>query len=571
MSVYFDKKYFLSKSSTWENGRIGPVSARRGLGRFPHPVDFRKVCSRKGRFGHLTAPVDIAEAVRRMTPDERARMRAELRAEKVRREAEAVKTPTCHRFIPFIQRLWPSFRLGRHHQAIADAFERIRDRRLKRLMINLPPRHGKSECASVYLPAWWMGQFPDAKIIAATHTEKLSIGFGRRVRNLLRDPDFAEIFPGCEIAKDSKAAGKWGTTKGGEYHAVGVGTALAGRGANLMLIDDPHSEQDVLANPEATFEKAYDWYQTGPRQRLQPGAAVVINATRWSKRDLCGRLLADAKNDPLADQWEVLSLPAILPDGMPLFPEYWPINELEQLRRTLPPQRWNAQYQQNPVSIETAIVKPDSWKCWSKRLPKIEYLVQSWDTSFGEYAHGDPSACVLWGVFHPRKEAGQSPSQPRYGVILLDAFEARLEFPELKQKALEFYRAAKPDSLVIEARSAGSPLLQELQRMGLPIARYAPTRGDDKTTRLNAVSDLFSSGMVWYLDSCPLARRVIQQMAEHPNGDADDLMDASVQALLRIRDGGLIRLSTDIDDEDIDAADERAARRAALIPAGGYY
>ena len=454
-------------------------------------------------------------------------------------------------FMPFIRHLWPGFIEGRFHAALANAFERIRLGTLKRLCVSMPPRHGKSEWASVYLPAWYLGHYPDRKVILGSHSEKLSLIFGRRVRNLVRSEEYAEVFPDTQVAKDSKASGRWATTKGGEYFAIGTEGRLAGRGAHLMCIDDPHSEQDVVEGGDSHYSKVYDWFQAGPRQRLQPRAAIVISATRWSKKDLIGRLLADARRDPLSDQWEVISLPAILPGGQSLFPEYWPVDELDKLRRTLPPARWNAQYQQQPTSEEAAVVKSEYWRVWQRRSPKTIFTVGSWDTSFGEYSKGNPSAYTLWGVFEPRKEGGL-PGAPPYGIMLLDAFEARLQFPDLKRKALELYRQHRPDSLCIEARSAGSPLLQEMQRMGIPIARYAPSAGQDKGTRLNAVSDLFRSGMVWYMETCPMARRVIQQFADWPEGEADDLMDSGVQALSRIREGGWVTLDTDFDDADED-------------------
>lgn len=511
-----------------------------------------------------TPSAQILAKLAQMDPAGQARLLAQLENG---RKKPRVEDPARDKFLPFVRAMWPSFREGIHHAALANAFERIANGSLRRLMVNMPPRHGKSECASVHLPPWFLGKHPDRKVIFATHSEKLSVSFGRRVRNMVKDPDFTAIFPECEVSKDAKASGKWSTTKGGEYYAIGVEGRLAGRGADLMLIDDPHSEQDAITGGDLHYERVYDWYQTGPRQRLQPGAAVIISATRWSKKDLCGRLMADARADRMADQWEVISLPALLPDGKPLFPEFWPQSELEVLKRTLPSQRWNAQYQQNPTSDEASIVKQSWWKPWLRRAPQCIFTVQSWDTSFGEYAKGDPSACTLWGVFEPRKEPGQPQSAPPFGIILLDAFEERLPFPELKQKALELYRRAKPDSLCIEARAAGSPLLQELGRLGLPIARYAPTCGSDKTVRLNAVSDLFRSGMIWYLEGCTLAHRTIQQFADHPNGDGDDLMDCSVQALARIREGGWIRLSNDEADLDEDAPRWMPPRP----PEGGYY
>lgn len=489
---------------------------------------------------------EIAAIVARLPAAERDRLLGGLAKLDAAPGIDAARS----RFLPFVRELWPGFIEGRFHQAIANAFERIERGSLKRLMINMPPRHGKSEFASVNFPAWYLGHHPANKVILGTHTEKLSLIFGRRVRNLVRSDEYQAIFPECKVAKDSKASGRWATNAGGEYFAIGVEGKLAGRGAHLMLIDDPHSEQDVIAGGDTHYEKVYEWYQSGPRQRLQPRAAVVINATRWSKKDLCGRLLAEARRDPLGDQWEVISLPAILPDGNSLFPEYWAIDELEKLRRSLPPARWNAQYQQNPTSEETALVRSEWWRPWQRRLPHLVFTVASWDTSFGEYHKGNPSAYTLWGVFEPRKEG--IAGAPPHGIILLDAWEARVQFPDLKRKALELYRTHKPDSLCIEARSAGAPLLQELNRMGIPISRYAPSTGQDKTTRLNSVSDLFRSGMVWYADACPLARRTIQQFAEHPEGDADDLMDSGVQALTRIREGGWITLDTDFDEEDED-------------------
>ena len=473
-------------------------------------------------------------------------------------------------FLPFVHHLWPTFIEGRHHKAIANAFERILAGTLKRLIINYPPRHGKSETTSVYLPPFYLGHHPDHKLIMATHTEKLSVSFGRRVRNLIREPEYAELFPNTQISKDSKAAGQWVTTKGGQYYAIGTEGRLAGRGANLLVIDDPHSEQDVLTGGEDHFAKTWEWYLTGPRQRLQPGAAIILNMTRWGKRDLTGKLLAQAKADPKADQWEVLSLPAILPDGSSLFPEFWPPHELEALKRNLPPARWNAQYQQNPTSEEAAVVRSNWWQKWERRPPKCVFTVSAWDTSFGEYKKGDPSANSLWGVFHPNREPGFPKTAPPFGIILLDAWEARVPFPELKQKCLALYKQHRPDCLSIEAKTAGAPLIQELQRMGLPVYRDGKAvSGNDKLTRLNAVSDLFRSGLVWYLDSVILAQKMIDQFGSFPDTEHDDLMDTGIQALERFRQGGWVELESDwsADPED----DPELVLSGPQPPKGGWY
>ena len=179
-------------------------------------------------------------------------------------------------FLGFVKYVWPAFIEGRHHKVVADAFERVIRGDLKRLIINMPPRHTKSEFASYLLPAWFLGQNPDGKVIQTSHTAELSVGFGRKVRNLVDSEDFKEVFPALALRADSKAAGRWSTNQGGEYFAIGVGGAVTGKGADLLIIDDPHSEQDGQSIDPGVFDKTYEWYTSGPRQRLQPGGAIII-------------------------------------------------------------------------------------------------------------------------------------------------------------------------------------------------------------------------------------------------------------------------------------------------------
>ena len=198
-----------------------------------------------------------------------------------------------NKFLKFTQKVWPTFISGRHHARMADAFERVANGVCKRLIINMPPRHTKSEFASYLLPAWFLGRFPHKKVIQTSHTAELAVGFGRKVRNLVDSDIYKEIFPDLHLQADSKAAGRWNTSKGGDYFAIGVGGAVTGKGADILIIDDPHSEQEaaiVAGNPEV-YDKVYEWYTSGPRQRLQPGGAIVIVMTRWSMRDLTGQVL----------------------------------------------------------------------------------------------------------------------------------------------------------------------------------------------------------------------------------------------------------------------------------------
>tara|TARA_R110001599_G_scaffold90272_1_gene238079 strand:+ start:221 stop:1729 length:1509 start_codon:yes stop_codon:yes gene_type:complete len=448
-------------------------------------------------------------------------------------------------FLGFTRAVWPAFIEGRHHKVIAKAFERVIHGDLKRLIINMPPRHTKSEFASYLLPAWFLGQYPDKKVIQTSHTAELSVGFGRKVRNLVGSDDYKEIFPSLALRADSKAAGRWSTNQGGEYFAIGVGGAVTGKGADLLIIDDPHSEQDGQSLDPSVFDKTYDWYTSGPRQRLQPGGAIIIVMTRWHKRDLTGKIIKASTQREGVDEWEVIEFPAIMPSGKSLWPEFWDQKELLALQNELPASKWSAQYQQDPTSEEGALVKREWWKYWEHdRTPHCEFIIQSWDTAFLKTRRADFSACTTWGVFYQPDDEGAT----RPNIILLDAYKERLEFPELKKKAMEFYTARQPDACIIEAKAAGTPLVFEMRAMGVPVSEFTPSRGNDKVARVNAVADLFASGIVW----CPetrFAEMVIEEFASFPVGEHDDLVDSSTQALLRFRQGGFLRLQTDEEDE----------------------
>jgi predicted phage terminase large subunit-like protein len=460
-------------------------------------------------------------------------------------EAAEAKELARDGFMPFIKRVWPAFIEGRHHKIMGDAFERVARGELKRLIINMPPRHTKSEFASYLLPAWFLGNFPEKKIIQTAHTAELSVGFGRKVRNLVDSDDYKQVFPTLGLRADSKAAGRWSTTQGGEYFAIGVGGAVTGKGADLLIIDDPHSEQEGQSADPGVFDKVYEWYTSGPRQRLQPGGAIIVVMTRWHKRDLTGQIIKSSVQRAGTDEWEVIEFPAIMPSGKSLWPQFWPLEELESLRNELPAPKWNAQYQQNPTSEEGALVKREWWREWDSDVPpECEFIIQSWDTAFLKTQRSDFSACTTWGVFYHPDDVGTMQAN----IILLDAHKERLEFPELKKKAYEFYGYWEPDACIVEAKAAGTPLIFELRAMGIPVAEYTPSRGNDKISRVNAVSDLFASGNVWRPNT-RFAEEVVEEFAAFPAGEHDDLVDSSTQALLRFRQGGFLRLLSDEEDE----------------------
>lgn len=465
-------------------------------------------------------------------------------------EARRAKTKELVKsdFMAFVKYVWPGFIHGAHHEKMAEAFQQVAEGKIKRLIINMPPRHTKSEFASYLLPAWFLGMYPGKKIIQTSHTAELAVGFGRKVRNLVDSDKYKDIFPEVSLQADSKAAGRWATNHAGEYFAIGVGGAVTGKGADLLIIDDPHSEQEATlaeTSPEI-YDKTYEWYTSGPRQRLQPGGAIVVVMTRWSKKDLTGQVLKSSQ-DRDGEEWRVIEFPAILPSGRSLWPEFWKIEELEALKNELPVSKWQAQYMQAPTSDVSAIIKREWWQMWEQESPPhCEFLIQSWDTAFLKSERADYSACTTWGVFYKDDDNGR----PQSNIILLNAFKKRMEFPELKQKAYEEYKEWEPDATIVEAKAAGSPLIFELRAMGIPVQEFTPSKGNDKIARLNAVADLFASGRVW-VPNTRWAEELVEEVASFPSGEHDDLVDSMSQALLRYRKGGFIRLHTDEEDEPV--------------------
>ena len=452
-------------------------------------------------------------------------------------------------FYDFVKIIWPDFIAGAHHKKMADAFDKIASGEIKRLIINMPPRHTKSEFASYLFPAYLLGKRPKLKIIEATHTADLAINFGRRVRDLIESEEYAEIFPGTELKSDSRSAGKWNTQQGGQYYASGIGGALAGRGADLFIIDDPHSEQDAFS--DKALEEAYEWYQTGPRQRLQPGGAIVIVMTRWSKKDVTGKLIKKMTQEKTGDKWELIEFPAILPSGKPLWPEFWSLEELEATKSSIPPSKWAAQYMQRPTGEGISIIPKEWFKIWPKdNPPSCDYLIQSYDTAFLKSERADYTAITTWGVFYPEGKIGEDMYTGNEAhIVLLDCVKERFDFPELKQEALRLYEYWSPDTMIIETKASGIPLTQELRRLGIPINTYSPNRGQDKIARLNSVSPIFQDGKVWVPEN-RWAEDLVDEVSDFPNGDNDDLVDATTLALMRFRTGGFLQLKSDFSEEE---------------------
>ena len=459
---------------------------------------------------------------------------------------EITKDRGSKRFLDFIKHVYPNYIIGDHHRRLAQLFEDIANGKKKRIIVNIAPRHGKSELISYLAPAWFLGKHPAKKVIMASHTADLAVNFGRRVRNLVGSDSYKDVFPNIELQADSKSASRWGTNFNGEYFAIGVGGALAGRGADLFIIDDPHSEQDAKLGKPDVFLPAWEWFQSGPLQRLMPGGAIIVVMTRWSKLDLTGQIVNQMiKNDDV-DDWEVVEFPAILEnkqgEEVPLWPEFWSLEELKARRAALDIRYWNAQYLQNPVSEEGALIKREWWQTWEEeRPPPCEFIIMTLDAAQEANNRSDYNALTTWGVFFNEETNN-------YNIILLNAIKKRLEFPELKQLCIEEYRDWEPDAFIVEKKSNGAALYQEFRRMGIPVGEFTPGKGQDKISRVNAVSDLFSSGIVWAPEH-RWANEVIEECNDFPSGANDDLVDATTLALMRFRQGGFIRLPSDEEDD----------------------
>jgi predicted phage terminase large subunit-like protein len=454
--------------------------------------------------------------------------------------------------ITFCCHMQDDYKVGAHHRHLAKLLMDIEAGREDRITVSIAPRHGKSQITSIFFSAWYMGRNPSHKLMLVSHTTDLAVDFGRKIRNVIASPKYREIFPTIQLAKDSKSAGRWNTTEEGEFFACGVGSALAGRGANLLVIDDAHSEQDVLNGNFEIFEKAYQWYTYGARTRLMPQGKVAIVGTRWHQDDLIGRVIKDSQINMLSDKWKVVEFPAELEleDGTKkaLWPEFFDLDALSRTKASMPLFQWMAQYQQNPTGEEGALVKREWWQDWEKeKPPECEYIIMTLDAAAETHNRADYTGITTWGVFHNEE---LNNGLGGYCIILLNSIKERYEFPELKKKAMEEYKEWEPDSFIVEKKSAGAALYQELRRIGIPVSEYTPHRGSgDKTARLNSVTDIVASG-ICYVPRTRWAEELVDEVAAFPFGSNDDLVDCTVMALMRFRAGGFIRLPSDYEEEE---------------------
>ena len=414
-----------------------------------------------------------------------------------------------------------SYVVAAHHRKLIDALHRVERGELKRLMVSMPPRHGKSLTTTTRFPGWFLGRNPDKRVIIASNTASLAESFSRRCRNELTQWG-PEVF-GVEVADDSAAMNRWDLReRRGGLVAAGVGAAIAGRGADLLIIDDPNANAQS-AESETQRRAQVTWYQQDARTRLHPGGSVVVVMTRWHEADLSGHLLEEAKLG--GEQWEQLVLPMISDDGLILWPERWTPEECEGLRKSVGSRTWEAQYQQRPAPAEGTLLKREWWKFYSERPKVFDATLMSWDMTFKGTGNSDFVVGQVWG------RAGAN-------LYLLDQVRGRWDFPatcaQVKALAAKWPQTT---TKLVEDKANGPAVISTLRNEVQGLIAVEPDGG--KEARASAVSALIEAGNVFLPERsiAPWVDDFLLEATAFPFGAHDDQVDAMTQALNRLRAG----------------------------------
>lgn len=422
--------------------------------------------------------------------------------------------------------LYPAFELPPHIRFLIAKLEQVERGDIRRLIVTLPPRHGKSMLCSQYFPAWFLGRNPTQHVITASHTEELSAVFGRRTRNLVSDAHHRAIFPACTLTADSGAASRFELTAGGSFLSVGRGSAVTGHGGTLVIVDDPVADAEQ-ARSETVRRSVREWFESALYTRMPADGRMVLVMTRWHEDDLAGWLL----REHAADGWEVVSLPAIAEaddavgrrEGEPLWPERFPLPVLEAIKRAIGSYPWSALYQQRPQPEEGGIIQRAWCTKFYREPPKdLGIMVQSWDCTFKNTSKSDFVAGHVWGL------AGAD-------FYLLDRIHARLDLPAT-MAAIRTLSARWPRAYgkLVESKANGDAVVQMLRGSVSGLILVEPRGG--KESRLQSVSPLFQAGNIVLPDPtiAPWIEDVIAEWCGFPNARHDDDCDAASQALLYI-------------------------------------
>lgn len=434
-----------------------------------------------------------------------------------------------------------SYRDGRHIQAIAATLEDVEDGSLDRLMMMLPPGSMKSVLLMLFV-AWCLGRNPTWRVMWISHTGDKAQDCSRRIRDLIRTTEYLDIFPAIRIRDDVSGVTEWKLTTGGSFLPKGAGQSLAGYRFNLGILDDPLSEQTAKSDNDR--EKINNWYYPGFRSRKLPDSRIILVNTRWHVRDLSGFLLDKAARNSRVDQWEVISIPAILdkasseylmlPEGESYWPEYITMEDLIRTREGSTRSDWAALYLQSPTGDEGNIFNKDDFMDWEyDDPPECDEVIQTLDTAFSTKSTADYSVIQTWGIFHQTftNDDGTEVLEPN--AILLNQVRGRWTYPQLRNIAKEQYLTFKPDRILVENKASGQSLIQDMKLNKLPVLPFQPDR--DKVSRAHAVSGIIERQRVWMPLTKKYAAELLQEALEFPKGAHDDSVDAMVMALLYLR------------------------------------
>ena len=448
-------------------------------------------------------------------------------AERERKQKEAKKELALRELarrhlIDFTKYRFPTYKVNWHHKVLADALERVERGELKRLIVNMPPRHGKSELVSVNFPAWCMGLDRDRSIITASYGADLATDFGRKVRNIMDDPLYKTLF-NTRLAEDAKAKGSWSTNGRAEYNAVGVGGAITGKGGKIIIVDDYFKNRED-ADSEVMSEKLWDWYRSTLRTRLTPDGAMVIVATRWRDNDLVGRILEEQKLSS-GEEWEVISLPAIAEiddefrsPGEALWADHYTLDNLAQTRADIGEYEFAAQYQQNPVNKETQVFKPELFRYieMEEVKKKITNCYVTIDSALSKKKNSDSTGVTINWVDDEN-------------VWHIKAYKVKVDPTELIQLIFDLHQAYKPESIGLEETTmtqAIDPFLTvEMAKKNI-FPNVVPLKhgGVNKETRIRGLLPRYDRGHIYHIKG--LCGDLEAELTRFPASAHDDVMDS---------------------------------------------
>lgn len=462
--------------------------------------------------------VSLVTHIRRDKVKDNREENAKVKAQKELAKRELARRKLLH----FTTYRFPAYKTNWHHKILADALERVERGELKRLIVNMPPRHGKSELVSVNFPAFCMGRNKDRSIMAASYGAALAQDFGRKVRNIMDDQDYKTLFD-TRLAEDSQAKGAWATNGRGEYNAVGVGGSLTGKGAGILIIDDPVKNREE-ADSEVVSESVWDWYRSTALTRLTPDGAVVIVMTRWRDNDLVGRILEEQRMLGLND-WEVVTLPAIAEhdeeyrkEGEPLWADHYTLEGLNQTKSAIGNYEFASQYQQNPVNRETQVFKPELFRYISLEevKNKITNCYVTIDSALSKKKNSDSTGVTINWVDSDN-------------VWYIKSYSIKVDPVELIQLIFDLHSTYKPVAIGLEETTmtqAISPFLDvEMAKKNI-FPNVVPLKhgGVNKEVRIRGLLPRYDRGHIYHING--LCNDLEKELVRFPSSAHDDVMDS---------------------------------------------